>query len=175
MGTRLLCRKAGASAFLNFTGELAHGLLRDDSALPTSKRSLGAIDGSENLRAGTLTLFPQGKGFVHGVFCAVQPAAHDSLANKRHLIRCKLYFHCFHGTRVFPAGPQREPSSAASCAVPRLWDPRPAFHRMQHRQHTALRHLMSATTGARGSSVRAPPLPDRLDPERLIFHHGGGL
>jgi hypothetical protein len=40
-------------------------LLRDDAAFASGKGGFGLIDCQENFRAGALTFFSQGKGFLH--------------------------------------------------------------------------------------------------------------
>jgi hypothetical protein len=85
-GRLLLSGEAGASAPLYIFRELAHGFLRDDSPLTIGKRSLGLIDRGQDFRAGTLTLFPQGKGFFYSVFLAQEAPALNCLAHKRLLV-----------------------------------------------------------------------------------------
>jgi hypothetical protein len=97
-GSGLLCRKPIPSALLNFSGEIAHGLLRDDAAFASGKGRFGHIDCDENFRAGPLAFFPQGKRFLHRIFLAVKPSALNSLTDKRFLVRGELHFHSFQGT-----------------------------------------------------------------------------
>ena len=60
-------QKAGASSFLYFPGELLHGLLRNNAAFSTSKRSPGVIEREKKFRSLTLAFFPQGKRLLHRV------------------------------------------------------------------------------------------------------------
>jgi hypothetical protein len=85
--------KADTSAPFHVIGKLAHGFLRDDASFAPGKRSFRFIDRGKRFRACALTLFPQGKGFLHRVFFAQQPSALDSLADKRSLAGSVLYFH----------------------------------------------------------------------------------
>ena len=60
-------QEAGASSFLHILGELLHGLLRDNAAFSTSKRSPGVIEREKKFRPLPLAFFPQGKRLLHGV------------------------------------------------------------------------------------------------------------
>jgi DNA-binding XRE family transcriptional regulator len=86
-------------------------LLRDNAAFASGKGGFGFIDGNENFRAGALTFFPQGKGFVHRIFFAVKPSALNSLTDKGLLVRGELYFHQFQGTEKlrFRQAPKLDP------------------------------------------------------------------
>jgi hypothetical protein len=95
--------KAGTSAPFHFLGKLAHGLLRDDASFATGKGSFRLINGSKDFRTATLSLLPQGKGFLHCVFLAPKPPAIDSLADKRFLVGTELYFHTFKVRTTEPA------------------------------------------------------------------------
>lgn len=97
-GRGLLCRKSIPSALLDFSGEIAHGLLRDDAAFAPGKRRFGLIDCDENFRAGPLAFFPQSERFLHRIFLAVKSSAFNSLTDKRFLVRGELHFHSFQGT-----------------------------------------------------------------------------
>src|SRR5713101_2881833 len=90
---RLLRRQAGTSALLHFRCKVEHGLLRDDAPLATGKGSVRLIDSGKNFRAGTFTLFPQGKSFLYRIFLALQAAALYSVADKRLLVRGEFHFH----------------------------------------------------------------------------------
>ena len=96
----MLCRQTCASTFLHFAGKFAHGLLRNVAVFTTSERSLGPIDGGENFQAGTLAFFPHGERLMHRFFLPVEPAALDSVADKRLLVCCELYFHRFQGSKL---------------------------------------------------------------------------
>jgi hypothetical protein len=97
-GRGLLCRKSVSSALLHFCGKVAQGLLPDDAAFASGKGGFSLIDGNANFRAGALTFFPQGEGFLDRIFFAVKPSALNSLTDKRLLVRCELYFHRLYGT-----------------------------------------------------------------------------
>jgi hypothetical protein len=86
-------QKAGASSFLHFLGELLHGLLCDNAAFSTSKRSPGVIEREKKFRPLTLAFFPQGKRLLHGVLFCVQPSAFNSAAGKSFLVGGKLHVH----------------------------------------------------------------------------------
>jgi hypothetical protein len=60
-------QKAGASSFLHLLGKLLHGLLRDNAAFSTSKRSSGVIEREKKCRPLPLAFFPQGKRLLHSV------------------------------------------------------------------------------------------------------------
>ena len=87
---------------------------RDDAAFASGKGGAGLIDCNENFRAGALTFFPQGKGFLHRIFFAVKPSALNSLTDKGLLVRCELYFHHFQGTEKLRLrqAPKLDPSDS---------------------------------------------------------------
>jgi hypothetical protein len=58
---------------------------------------LGHVNSGQNLRAATFALFPQGERFLDRVFLTVESATFNSLADKRFLIRCEVYFHTLLG------------------------------------------------------------------------------
>ena len=70
-------------------------MLRDDAAFASGKGCFGLIDCKENFRAGALTFFSQGKGFLHRIFFALKPSALNRLTDKDLLVRGELYFHHF--------------------------------------------------------------------------------
>ncbi len=74
-------------------GELPHGFLRYSASLAACNGSLCHVNSCQNLGAHALTLFPQGKGFLHRVLLTVEPSAFNGLADKRLLIGGKIYFH----------------------------------------------------------------------------------
>jgi hypothetical protein len=92
-GSGNFCGEPVPSALLHFCGK--GGLLRDDAAFTSGQGGFSLIDGNENFHAGALTLFPQGKGFLHRIFLAVEASTSNRLADKRLLVRCELYFHPF--------------------------------------------------------------------------------
>jgi hypothetical protein len=90
--------KAGASAFLHFLGKLLHGLLRNNAAFSTGKRSSGIVEREKKFRALPLAFLPQSKGLLHGVLFRVQPSAFNGAASKSLLIGGKVYVHCLQST-----------------------------------------------------------------------------
>jgi len=83
---------AGASAALYVLRKLAHGFLCDRSTFATRKRYFGLFDGDNDLRAGALALFPQGKSFLDRVFLAQEATTLNRLANERLLVGSQVYF-----------------------------------------------------------------------------------
>jgi hypothetical protein len=81
--TSPLCRKPLPSAMLQFSGEVAHGLLRDDAAFISGEGSFRLIDCGKNFCTGALAFFPQGKGLLYRIFFAVEPSALNRLTDKR--------------------------------------------------------------------------------------------
>jgi hypothetical protein len=79
-------KKAGASAFFHFLGELPHGFLGDRAAFTASKGSLGIVDRQEKFRTLPFAVLPQGKGLPHGVFLGAQPSTFNGTAGESLLI-----------------------------------------------------------------------------------------
>jgi hypothetical protein len=86
-------QKAGASSFLHFLGKLMHGLLRNNAAFSTGKRSLGVIERKKKFHPLPLAFFPQDKRLLHGILFRVEPSAFNRAAGESLLIRCKVYVH----------------------------------------------------------------------------------
>jgi hypothetical protein len=89
-----LSQKPGAASFLHFLGKLVHGLLRNNAAFATRKRSLGVIERKKKFRPLALAFFPQGKSFPHGILFRVQSSALNRAAGESLLVRRKVYVHC---------------------------------------------------------------------------------
>jgi len=94
----LLCSEPAPSTLFHFFGKVAHGLLRDDAAFTSGKGCVGRIGCDKNFRSGALAFFPQGKGFLHRIFFAVEPSALNCLSDECLLVRCELQFHPIQGT-----------------------------------------------------------------------------
>jgi hypothetical protein len=94
----LLCCESIPSTPLHFSGQFAHGLLRDEAPFTSSQGGFRLIDCNENFRSGAFTFFPQGKGFQDRIFFPVKPSTLNRLADKRLLIGGELYFHHLQGT-----------------------------------------------------------------------------
>jgi hypothetical protein len=74
-----LSQKPGASSVLHFLGKLMHGLLRNDAAFFTGKRSFRVVERKKKFRPSPLAFFPQGKRFLHGILSRVQPSIASSV------------------------------------------------------------------------------------------------
>jgi hypothetical protein len=90
--------KAGATAFFYFLGKLPHGFLCDNAAFSTGQGCPRIVKRQKKFSALPLAFFPQGKGFLHGVFFRVQASGLDRAARKSLLIRGKLYIHRLQNT-----------------------------------------------------------------------------
>ena len=88
-----LSQKPGASSVLHFLGKLMHGLLRNDAAFSTGKRSLRVVERKKKFRPLPLAFLPQGKCFLHGILFRVQPSAFYRAVGKSFLLRGKVYVH----------------------------------------------------------------------------------
>jgi hypothetical protein len=86
-------QKADASSFLHFLRELLHGLLRDNAACYTSKRSPGVIEREKKFCPLPLAFFPQGECLLDGVLFRVQPPALNGAACESLLVGGEVYVH----------------------------------------------------------------------------------
>src|ERR1700739_1906089 len=97
-GHRQFREKAGATTVFYFLGKLPHGFLCDHAAFSTGQGRPRIVKRQKKFSALPLAFFPQGKGFLHGVFFRVQASALDRAARKSLLIRGKLYIHRLQNT-----------------------------------------------------------------------------
>ena len=63
------------------------------ASFAAGQRSLGIMEGGQEFRSLALSFFPQGKGFLHGVFLTLKTTARNRLTNKRFLIGAEMHFH----------------------------------------------------------------------------------
>jgi hypothetical protein len=81
------------AALFDFFRQFAHGVLGDNASFTAGQRSLGIVEGGQEFRPLALSLFPQKKSFLHGIFLALKTSALNRLPNKRFLIGAEMHFH----------------------------------------------------------------------------------
>ena len=73
--------------------KLVHGFFGNHSSFTASKGCLRGVYGGENFRPPSLTLFPEQKSLMHGVFRPAQATAGNGILDKSFLAGGELYFH----------------------------------------------------------------------------------